>query len=291
VSAGVQRGPDTERRLRACFDQVGQLVPYLRASLGRVACAAPGTFPLENAVEDGVWLSCDILVEDGEWLVRVIRACGVTIGTDDPAVSASLFVQGYAYRLLALAVASLTVSGLVPDSDPVATALHVSRGRPSNLAFDGGVFDLGCGDRTRQALNDPRLADLALRNLVETIVEHHLRPLIATVRQEVRIGERLLWGNVAASAATAFRTMEGCLGSWVRPLGDTFLDLGPREVHGQGSYLSIEEGGYAGWFWERRNCCLFDRLPQGIRCADCSLTPAAQRRAAYRASLTPAAQD
>ena len=40
-----------------------------------------------------------------------------------------------------------------------------------------------------------------------------------------------------------------------------------------------------GWFWERTNCCLFDRLPGAVRCADCSRTPPAARRAAYREFL------
>ena len=118
------------------------------------------------------------------------------------------------------------------------------------------------------------------------MVELHLRPLIALTRKQVRIGERLLWGNVAASASTAFRTMEGCQGPWVAPLGERFFELAPPELQGLGSFLSIESNGKRGWYWERTNCCLFYQIDGHAKCADCSLTPADDRRAAYEASLS-----
>jgi ferric iron reductase protein FhuF len=127
----------------------------------------------------------------------------------------------------------------------------------------------------------------ALRWVVDTAIGAHLGPLVDAVRTGlgIPVGRRLLWGNIAASAATAFRTMEGCLGPSVEPLGRRFFDLAPPELQGLGSFYLVEKGGRRGWFWERTNCCLIDRLPAGIRCADCSLTPTEQRRQAYRDSL------
>jgi ferric iron reductase protein FhuF len=110
--------------------------------------------------------------------------------------------------------------------------------------------------------------------------------LKATTRKQVRIGERLLWGNVAASVSTAFRTMEECLGQWVVPLGERFFELAPPELQGLGSFLLIEAEDRRGWFWERTNCCLFYQIAGQAKCADCSLTPAGERRAAYEASLS-----
>jgi hypothetical protein len=81
--------------------------------------------------------------------------------------------------------------------------------------------------------------------------------------------------------------MQGCLGDDVEPIGERFFTLAPPEMRGLGSFLVVENGGRRGWFWERTNCCLFDRLPGGVRCADCSLTPTTERRAAYRESLAP----
>jgi ferric iron reductase protein FhuF len=95
----------------------------------------------------------------------------------------------------------------------------------------------------------------------------------------------MLWGNVAASAATAFRTMQGYSGNAVELMGEQFFDLAKPPLQGQGSFRVVESRGRRGWFWERTSCCLIDRLPEGIRCADCSLTPPAQRLSDYRAWL------
>ena len=271
--------------LTRTLDQVGALVSYLKADIGPVDCTRPG--PEVRAVEDGLWLSCRDLVSDGSWLRRVIEGTGDAIGTDDPVVAASIFVQGYAYRMATLAVACLTVGGIVPGSEPGAMAVGLGRGRVSKVAYlEPTVFDLLDGHPPSEVLREPSVADRALTLILEQVVELHLRPLIALTREQVRIGERLLWGNVAASASTAFRTMEGCLGRWVEPLGERFFELAPPELRDLGSFLSIESNGKRGWYWERTNCCLFYQIDGHPKCADCSLTPAEQRRAAYEANLS-----
>ena len=162
---------------------------------------------------------------------RVIEGTGDAIGTDDPVVAASIFVQGYAYRMATLAVACLTVGGIVPGSESGAMAIGLGRGRVSKVAYlEPTVFDLLDGHPPSEVLREPSVADRALTLILEQVVELHLRPLIALTREQVRIGERLLWGNVAASASTAFRTMEGCLGRWVEPLGERFFELAPPEL-------------------------------------------------------------
>jgi len=79
--------------------------------------------------------------------------------------------------------------------------------------------------------------------------------------------------------------MESSLGPWVQHLGHRFFDLCPRQLAGMGSFLQLEHQGRRGWYWERTNCCLYDRLPANIRCGDCVRTPKDERRAAYLASL------
>jgi hypothetical protein len=237
-------------------------------------------------VEDGIWLACGDLIENADWLGRVFEGTGRAIGTDDQVVAASIFIQGYAYRLLALAVASFTVGGIVPGSAPTSMAIGLGRGRASKVAYcNPTVFELVNGRNLSVALADQPTVDQALMLLLDEVVEGHLRPLIATTRRQLRVGDRLLWGNVAASASTAFRTMEGCLGPWIIPLGHRFFELGPSDLQGLGSFLLIEDDAKHGWFWERTNCCLFDRIPGHARCADCSLTPSPERRAAYARTL------
>jgi ferric iron reductase protein FhuF len=153
--------------------------------------------------------------------------------------------------------------------------------RPTVMILDGGADAVAALPPDSVAITE------TLRFVVDQAVDRHLRPLIASVHTGigVAVGHRLLWGNVAAAAATAFRTMAGCLGPHVEPLGERFFALAPPDLHGLGHFIAVENDRTRGWFWERTSCCLFDRLPDGIRCADCSLTPARQRRQAYRDSL------
>jgi ferric iron reductase protein FhuF len=148
---------------------------------------------------------------------------------------------------------------------------------PRVLLADADADDLTNADTITEALGW----------VVNTAIGAHLGPLVEAVRSGlgVPVGQRLLWGNIAASAAIAFRTMAGCLGSSIEPLGSRFFDLAPPELQGMGSFYLVEIDNCRGWFWERSNCCLADRLPGGVRCADCSLTPADVRRQAYRDSM------
>jgi hypothetical protein len=78
------------------------------------------------------------------------------------------------------------------------------------------------------------------------------------------------------------------LGAKVKPLGERFFALAPAELQGLGNFVTIEHGGLSAWYWERRNCCLYERLPGNVRCTDCSKTSPEERRAAYRAALDKA---
>jgi ferric iron reductase protein FhuF len=270
--------------LARALGRVGELVSYLKADVGSVAITQLADV---EEVKDGLWLSCQALVADPAGLGIVIRGTGRAIGTDDQVVAASIFIQGYAYRVVTMAVACLTADGVVPGSSSDVMAVGLGRGRVAKVAYlDPTSFDILDGRQPADALTDPSSTDRALRLILEQVVENHLRPLVYATREAVRTGERLLWGNVAASASTAFRTMEGCLGPWVVPLGERFFELAPPELQGIGSFLSMESQGRSGWFWERTNCCLFYRIAGHAKCSDCSLLPADERRAAYQASLS-----
>jgi hypothetical protein len=270
--------------LARALSQVGELVSYLKAEVGSVHCTYPGAV---DEAEDGLWLSSQALIADPTGLEKVIRSTGRAIGTDDQVVAASIFIQGYAYRVATMAVACLTAGGIVPGSSSKEMAVGLGRGRVSKVAYlDPTVFDLVGNRPPAGALSEPSTADKALTLVLEQVVDDHLRPLIATTRHQVRVGERLLWGNVAASVSIAFRTMEGCLGPWVVSLGERFFELAPPELQGLGAFLLIESKDRRGWFWERTNCCLFYQIEGHAKCSDCSLIPPSERLAAYETSLS-----
>jgi hypothetical protein len=288
-------GAAARATLADALEHVAALVPYLTATIdppGSAGTDAP-TDPTRPLPTDGEWVPCRTLIDDDAWLGRIIRSTGSGLGTEDPVVAASLFVQSYSYRILTLTVGCLTATGVVPDASASHMAVGLARHWPSLVAFlDPAVLSVGTGtgtgtDGAAVLRTDRDAADIALQFVIDNAVEDHLRPLLGAVTTGIGVplGQRLLWGNVAASAAVAFRTMEGCLGPWVEDLGERFFALAPASLQGLGSYCVVENGDRHGWFWERTSCCLFDRLPDGVRCADCSLTPESERRAAYRASL------
>ncbi|MGC8509284.1 MAG: IucA/IucC family C-terminal-domain containing protein [Acidimicrobiales bacterium] len=276
------RGDAGRARLRDALAEVANEWPYLRA-----AVEPTDEFAHEGDDLDGRWLSGARLVDDPDWLAYVMDDCGRRLGSDDPTVAASLFVQNYAYRIVTLALACAMAAGVLPASSAAATAVVVRNGRPTTVGYLAPVVTVLAPDAASatHAWSDDGVRDAALAQLLDSAVAHHLAPLVANVRQCRRVGEPLLWGNVASSAAVGFRTMEGRYGSWVRDVADRFFALAPAPLQGRGSFLALESGGRRGWYWERRSCCLYDRLPGAIRCADCSRTPSAARREAYRAQL------
>jgi len=275
---GALQGEQAATRLSEALAAVAQLVPYLRGEVGTVPIAAPRD-PVPGSEGGEAWISAADLVSDPDWLAAVIRATGTVLGTGDQVVAASIFVQGYAYRLLAMALSCAIVGGVLPGSDPASTALLLRRGRPSAVAYTRPSAVVV--ERPARAVDADHLAHLVLAD----VVDGHLRLVVEAIRHRQRVGRRLLWGNIAASGAAALRTLEGCLGPWLMPFGERFYELAPPELQGLGDFVVIERSGRRGWFWERTTCCLYDRLPGDIRCADCSRTPAEERRAAYAASL------
>ena len=276
-------GPEAERCVVDALERVGSALPYLRAGTGPVAGPArPGTL-----ARDRQWMNCGELLANPEWLEATVRSSGARLGTGSAPVAASLFVLGYSYRVVALAVSCMLMGAAIPSSDPQAFAVAISSGRPSLVTYCEPRALVLTGGRTPGPVTfaDRDLVDEGLGFVVGDAVEGHLRLLVEAVCSRIRVGHRLLWGNVAASSAVAFRTMEGELGEWVKPIGERFFEIAPSELQGQGNFLSLEHAGRSGWYWERRNCCLNDRLPKGIRCGDCSLTPPDQRRDAYLAGL------
>ncbi len=297
-------------RLEDALARVADALPYLRAVVGE----PPGLLRDGEELADGRWLCCDRLLGDHDWLRSVVRGAGRRLSAPDDAVASSIFVQGYSYRALATAISCYLLGGALPSSRPEVMAVAFSKGRPVSVAYrqarllviDGACRPAAPTAQAEKASDDRagpsgkarppgRTGPLAgadglswagaLEMLLEDAVEAHMRPLVTAVRSCFKVGRRLLWGNVAASGAVAFRTVEGLLGPAVKPLGEAFFALAPPELKGLGSFATVEHGGRSAWYWERRNCCLYDRLPGGVRCADCSKRSAEERRASYLAVL------
>ncbi len=233
-------------------------VPYLR-------CATTAR------AEDG-WIRCADLLDHPALLGREIAATAAGRGTTDAQVAASLYAQAYGFRVPSIAIAAHALGLPVPTVEPAAMAIRIARHRPAELA----ILRAEC-------------SAMEAATLAPALFAHHLAPFIAAVRSTTTIGERLLWGNIAASIATIFRAVQstGDHGDpAVRERATAFEAAAAPWLRGLGSWSSIETPVALGWFWDRTSCCLWYRTETGSYCDDCSLLDRDQLAATRLAGLT-----
>jgi ferric iron reductase protein FhuF len=181
---------------------------------------------------------------DGDALLDTVRSTGAGRGAPDDAVAASLFLQAYAYRVAGTTLACAAVAGVGPDPSAGAVAVALARHRPAAVTY----------------LADVTVADSALD---ERLFAGHLDPLVAATRARVALGERLVWGNVAAAVVAAARAVAGtaadpaAVWTWF----DAWLAAAPHRL------ATLGAGGAAAY--RRRTCCLWWKASGGGLCADC----------------------
>lgn len=257
--------PRRSAQLRADFDAVAALVPYM------VVCTDTDTDTASDTdTADAGWLPAERLTGDAEFLLHHVRATGAGRGAPDDAVAASLFVQGYAFRLGSATLAPLVVTGRAPLVSPRNVRIRITRNRPGAIAVSADA-------RTVDA-RDPDPTGTVLTALLD-----HLGLLVITLRSVVRVGERMLWGNALSSFVTVLRAIEGEVAdiaekARLRKFTDDLVDR-VSTVHGPLGSCFVVQGDTDGvdtWQFRRTSCCLWYRTSECTNaavgyCADCSL--------------------
>src|SRR5215467_5097011 len=108
-------------------------------------------------------IACADLAADTGLVARTVAESADGRGSDDPQVAASLWWQGYAYRVAGTALACWLLTGVAPDPSAGNMAIGIARSRPSSVAY-----------RT-----DATSDDLTL--LVERLFPGHLDRVAATL--------------------------------------------------------------------------------------------------------------
>jgi ferric iron reductase protein FhuF len=211
---------------------------------------------------DESWMSCSALIADPGCLADLIRSTKEGRGTEDDAVAASLFVQSYAFRVGALVLAPYALGLSTPSCFPDATLIRIGRHRPASVA-----------------LTDPWVAHRTAEQIAGELLGGHMAPLVSATAAQITVGQRLLWGNVAASCATVFRAIDGsptarsgAVGrAGIQARAGEFFAAAAAWLDGLGSFEPhIDLAGE--WRWQRTNCCLYYQCAGGSKCDDCSLT-------------------
>jgi iron complex transport system ATP-binding protein len=225
---------------------VAARVPYLVAS---------------TSVDGPDWIGCDVLVAQPRTLVDVVRGTKAGFGTDDDMVAASLFTEAYAFRVAAVVLAAYALGLPVPDVAPGSVAVRIDKPRPSAAAY----------------LN-PETSEPDARALASVLLGAHLGPFVDSVHGQFRVGDRNLWGNVAAACAVVFRAIEssGADRAAVRDRASAFLAACEPSFDGLGNFTIVEHEGREGWYWDRTSCCLWFRTTGSRLCDNCSLIDRAE---------------
>ena len=249
-------------QLRADLDAVTAVVSYLTVALDPVG---------------DEWLSAERLVGEPEFLLAHVRATGAGRGAPDDAVAASLFVQGYAFRLGAATLAPLVVTGRGTVVAPAQAMIRITRNRPGAIALLSPV------ERAVEL-------ELVLHPLLE-----HVGAMVTTLRSVVRVGERMLWGNVLSSFVTVLRAIEGETSDVrerhrIRMFADN-MAARVSAVHGPlGTFFVVSSGSVDTWQYQRTSCCLWYQSSECVKagiayCGDCSLLDINQRKTDLLAGL------
>jgi iron complex transport system ATP-binding protein len=215
------------------------------------------------------WVPCEPLVTDPDALAALVRTTLAGRGTDRLDVATSLFVQGYAFRFAAIAVGGWLLEDAAIVLPPADASIAIGRHRPDAVG-----------------LRHPRArpADGSPEPVLDALVEGHLAGLVDTAHRSCRIGETLLWGNVAAACASSFGAFANELVDRrvdIRDRADVFFAAARPEVRDAGRLVAVGDR----FAWERSSCCLWYRTESGSRCEDCSLWTADERAARYAAAL------
>ncbi|MEO3809460.1 (2Fe-2S)-binding protein [Sphaerisporangium sp. B11E5] len=239
--------PTGPEEVVTALTEVSAFGPYFAVATG--PREEPGWRPLAGLAADEAGLR--------EW----IAGHGRRLGTGESRVAASILYQGLAARLWSPVVGVAAAYGLVP-----AAAGSELRWRPAAT----GPLPLWSPPSARwPAVPDARERAAAVYRAVMTEV---LTPLAEAVGRLTGVAPALLRGNASAALAAVLKTVPAPLAGRAGALVGDVLPLG--ELDGTGGLAEPAPGAY---FFVRRSCCLYYRVPGGGLCEDCALLPREQR--------------
>jgi hypothetical protein len=232
--------------VRAVLADVGALGPFFAVSTDPAEQVDPTWRPLAH-----------LYTEPGPLRERIAHVRRV-LGSDDR-VAASIAFQGLAARVLSAPFAAVVLHGVLPWLP--ADALHYR-------VTVSGPWPLWCPDPGGRPVPD---VDAAAAALADALFDAHLAPLVAAVRAQVAVSERVLWGNVASSVASGKRLVgveRPAAAGRAAAVAERLLEAGP--LRGTGERRPAAEPDRV-WSFRRRSCCLYYRARDGGLCGDCVL--------------------
>jgi hypothetical protein len=240
----------------------------LSATLGRLCASGIGGGDL--ARQPGVpdrpgWVTAAELASDRDLLDRLLGRVGRAYGTEDRAVTGTLFLRDYLWRILAPVVGALLIERRLPRLGSGDVALRFDAGGSAfGLAFVNAGFaalaaDPDAGHPDASVL--PSEGDL-LAWLRDQLADAHLPNLLEALRDlRIRRGMRALWGVSVDACADAFLYVGRDLGreDEARALAERLL-AGPAPLSGPTNFFVLEHDGGSEPTRTRDVCCLYYKI-------------------------------
>jgi hypothetical protein len=195
-----------------------------------------------------------------------------------PHTAAALAWKSYTYWLALPAVLGFAASRRVPLLRPDAVLARWENHQPFvTLGLAAGAVDvavLPCDPLAlesaaqRQATRVRVVADddALLAELRASLMDAHLTPMLAAIRERRHLGQRTLWGSLASGIAHGLsRAADVTPGPTLQTAQRVLTALGIDDL----VELSARAGG--GLTVERRTCCLAFTLPEPKICSGCCI--------------------
>jgi hypothetical protein len=221
-----------EAKTVALLAELSNVGPYFEVGTGPV---------------DGGWRPVGQLYTDTVLLDGIIGRVQARIDAAEQRVAASTFSLGFAARLWSIGLGALAGHRLLPNLAPEHLLFRETDGQirlhiQHPVAWQGDDLE-------------PRLADMVL--------DAHLAPLSAALRQLGPISEKVLRGNAASALLGAARVFDRD----VTPGSGWKLARRLCADERLSAAIRFDDAGY-----RRTSCCLYYRIPGGGLCGDCVLT-------------------
>ncbi|ULR54905.1 (2Fe-2S)-binding protein [Streptomyces deccanensis] len=175
-----------------------------------------------------------------------VRKVARSLRAPEPRVAASIAHLGFAARLWSVTLGSVALYGRVPDLDPRLLRWDADASAPDELWL-------------------AEVRGLPAERIGEIVRDGHLVPLAASLRAQLGLSERLLWGNVASALMGAVRQID----RWTAANGRTEAASRARAAATDLFAHPTLTGTLDPVTRRRRSCCLYYRLPDGGLCGDC----------------------
>ncbi|MFC9975719.1 (2Fe-2S)-binding protein [Spirillospora sp. NPDC127200] len=182
-------------------------------------------------------------------MADLVTAVAARYGTGELRIGASIMQLGHAARLWSPVLACALTHQVVPDLSRLQRA---DDGAALRLAEVSGQDVAG--------LAEGQVGQV----LYQSVVGGHLEPLAAGL--QVKVAARLLYGNAASALVEAGRAIVTRRPGLRAPAtGLITALLGTGRLAGLGEVTGPDLA------FRRRTCCLYYRVPDGVKCGDCSL--------------------